>query len=533
MVNPTPIVTMPSQQPVRKPCKPISASGRPRGRPPNMNKYLQGMPSNNNLMNQFNMKNPYNAYLGGHTNPGLLNPYFINPLVDPNMLSALLSSGLSGNMMDSFSAMTYLNQLGNYQDIIRQYQNNISSLTNMTACMSSTTTVTSSTIGGTPTTSYSNINQNDCNTLNDLTIQQWLNMGGNSVGTGPRSVMYPPVPMTKPSIPVTTSTPSVLAKDRPNISITPVTHNTHKIKAHKPISGMETIGQEQKLQQTSQVPKSIVYPSTNQVSLLKSSSLQIKSVPPKPVTAPLLRVSKSLTEPQPAHNNPPLSSLKSNGSGLSVTPATVSHIPHGTMNNLTVKPLQMNVPNITPQSFGTSLQHKLLLKKTPQQSHALMNPQKFMKKPKPLKETSTKNNSHSNLMTKMSSIIPQKPYLPSDLGGVSVNPVSQTLITPTNRLPNYKKPMMKPKPMDNPSTFSQPGSVESMLCQLKQHSHLEIIPQQKNQKQNILPPQKNENSSPIDPITVHDVSRGKSGNVSSKKTEVTSNDRVEIITLDD
>ncbi|EFN67385.1 hypothetical protein EAG_00889, partial [Camponotus floridanus] len=122
----------------RKPHRNLMSTGRPRGRPPNANKYLQhAMQQSSNVMNQFGSKSNFTNFMSAsEPNRSMINPYFMNSLVDANMLSAILTSGLSGNMMDPISAMSYLNQVGSYQDILRQYQNNLSSLTNLASGLS-------------------------------------------------------------------------------------------------------------------------------------------------------------------------------------------------------------------------------------------------------------------------------------------------------------------------------------------------------------------------------------------------------------
>ena len=90
------------------------------------------------------------------------------------------------------------------------------------------------------------------------------------------------------------------------------------------------------------------------------------------------------------------------------------------------------------------------------------------------------------------STMTQSPYIPPELSGISVSPVNPqaSLKGPSTKYSQYKKSSTKTKPasMDIssslPSSYSQGNSVEafSMLSQLKQHSHLEIIPQQKPQQ---------------------------------------------------
>lgn len=545
----------------RKPYRSLTSTGRPRGRPPNVNKYLQAMQQGSSAMNQFNAKTNFANYMGASGNRSLMNPYFMHPLVDPNILSAIFTSGLSGSMMDPLSAMNYLNQMGSsYQDILRQYQNNLSSLSNLTGGLNNTI-ATASNISNVPTmsTSTSSINttpnMSNLGNLNNLMVQQLLSLSNSTASTVRSTPMYQQATTTK-----TTSTTASITKDRPSISITPVNTVLPKSKPSKQSSQSDTLPiQLSKSLQISQPAKPVLQPPSTQVSLLKPSIIQhVKTSPPKQMTAPQIRVSKSLTEPQPAHN-PSLSHspLKSSATTNPTVVPQVAHSVIGPSMNLK-QTLPMNVPT---SHSGTSLQHKLLSKKNSQRPYSQVNMQNPMRKTKPAKTMPTLSSNFSNLLNAMpgNSSMAQPPFIPPELSGISVSPVNpQTgLKGPSIKYTNYKKSSAKTKPpaaVDTSSSlsssFPQGSSVEalSMLSQLKQHSHLEIIPQQKVQIKPTMEYPKNLSSSvsvvpqkisdPLRPsntdcMTIFDLPRGKSSSVSSKKGEKPANDSVEIITLDD
>lgn len=548
--------TSPQSSQNRKPYRSgLTATGRPRGRPPNVNKYLPTMQHGGNAMNQFNTKANFPNYMGASGNRSLMNPYFMHPLVDPNILSALLTSGLSGSMMDPLSAMNYLNQMGNYQDILRQYTNNLSSLSNLTSGLSSTI-ANAPNISNVSTMSTSTSNMNaapnmSLNNLNNLTVQQLLSLSNSTATTVRSSPMYQQAATTK------TTTTASITKDRPSISITPVNTAPAKSKPSKPSPQSDSLPvQLPKSLQISPPSKPVLQPPTTQVSLLKPSILQhVKTSPPKQMSAPQIRVSKSLTEPQPAHN-PSLSHspLKST---TSTNPTTVPQVAHSTMGpSMTMKQtLPMNVP-----SSGTSLQHKLLSKKNSQRSYTQASVQNPVRKTKPAKTMPTLSSNFTNMLSAIpgNSSMAQPPYIPPELSGISVSPVNPqtSLKGPTAKYSSYKKSSVKTKPASSmdisaslPTSYSQGNSAEalSMLSQLKQHSHLEIIPQQKTQMKPSMEytkslssgvsmvPQKVSESlrSNTDCMTIYDLPRVKPSNVTGKKGEKAANDSVEIITLDD
>lgn len=565
----------------------LTSTGRPRGRPPNMNKYLQQAMQNSNVMNQFSKSNFAN-YLGASgPNRSLMNPYFMNPLVDPNMLSAFLASGLGGNMMDPLSAMSYLNQVGSYQDVFRQYQSNLSSLTNLASGLNNPgTTLTGISNVSTISTSTSNINTssnignlgNIKGSLDSLAMQQLLSNTTASTSSRPTSV-YPQT--------AKISTSMSLTKDRPSISITPVSTSmsSQQQSHHKPKSNKQPSSSQADSALPVHIPKSLQIsptksvlhpPSTAaQVSLLKPSVIQqVKSSPPKQMSVPEIRVSKSLTEPQPAHNSSlSYSPLKSN-SGTVTTNPTMPQVAHTSMGTSVImkqqQTLPMNLPNVS--RTGTSLQHKLLSKKNLQrpysaqtnvQNHPVRKIKSTMKTTGLMSAPIT--SSFSNLLNTISSgnsaTMSQPPFIPPELSGISVSPVtgpqqSSSIKATSAKYHGYKKTTSKPKPVapatievppsSLPASFSQNSSVEafSMLSQLQQHSHLEIIPQQKTVKGNIdysknLPssmmqkiPDSLRPPTSAECLPMYDVSRGKP--VPSKKPQdKVANDSVEIITLDD
>ncbi|XP_017876030.1 calcineurin-binding protein cabin-1-like [Ceratina calcarata] len=549
---------------IRKPYKTLTSTGRPRGRPPNVNKYLQALQQNSNTMNQFNAKANFANYMGVANNRSLMNPYFMHPLVDPNLLSALLTSGLGGSMMDPLSAMNYLNQMGNYQDIIRQYQNNLSSLSSLAGGLSGTVGGSAPNISNVPTMSTSTSNMNAAPSmsnlganLNNLTVQQLLSLSSSTASTARTAPMYQQTTATK------TSTTASITKDMPNISITPVntTAAPPKSKPAKQSPPNDSLAiQLPKSLQISQASKPHLQPPSTQISLLKPSVVSHTHAkvasPPKQISAPQIRVSKSLTEPQPAHNpNLSHSPLKN----PATNPVTVPQAAHAAMNpSMGMKQsLPMNVP---ASHSGTSLQHKLLSKKNSQRLPYTQSVQNPMRKPKVAKQTMP-TLPYSNLLNPSMPVnpsMPQPPYVPPELSGISVSPVNpQTgLKGPSTKYPAYKKTSStKTKPtMDVPgslpSSYSQSNSEAfSMLSHLKQHSHLEIIPQQKAQQMkptidyaktlssgvSVVPQKMTESLRPssTECKPVYDLPRAKSSSVVGKKNEKSMHDSVEIITLDD
>lgn len=581
----------------RKPHRNLTSTGRPRGRPPNVNKYFQHvLQQSGNVMSQFSSKSNFTNYMGASgPNRSMINPYFMNPLVDANMLSAILASGLSSNMMDPLAAMTYLNQVGSYQDILRQYQNNLSSLTNLTSGLNNPgTTITNISNVPTMSTSSSNINtssnianlNNLKGTLDPMTasVQQLLSLSNSTVSTSRPTPMYHQA-MAK------TSTTMSITKDRPNISITPVSTSMnqqphHKVKqpAKQPSSQIEPalpVHIPKSLQISPTKPTLHSSNTTTQVSLLKPSIIQqVKSSPPKQISAPQIRVSKSLTEPQPAHN-PSLSHspLKNSGSTVTTNPvAAMSHVAHASMGAPVIMKQQqampMNLPNVSRS--GTSLQHKLLSKKNSQRPYSTQT--NVQNHPVRKAKSTTKatvmpvpmSGNFPNLLNTVpsanSTAMSQPPFIPPELSGISVSPVgSQSggikAAAASAKYHSYKKSISKSKPpvtsaMEVPSSLSAsfpPGSsVEalSMLSQLQQHSHLEIIPQQKaplkpsidysktlSSSVSVVPPKVPEtlrSSVTADCMSMYDISRGKTANVPNKKTQdKLLADNVEIITLDD
>lgn len=533
-------------------------------------------------MNQFSSKSNYASYIGASgPNRSMMNPYYMSPLVDPAVLSALLAS----NIMDPLSAMNYLNQVGSYQDILRQYQSNLSSLTNLTGGLNNPgTTMTGISNVSTLSTTSSSINTSSINTnignlsnLNNMTVQQLLSLSNSTASTTSR-----PTPMYHQTTSKTSTTMSV-TKDRPSISITPVTTSLSQQQPHKTKpSSKQPSAQSDPL--PVHIPKSLqisptksVLHSSNtaQVSLLKPSVIQqVKTSPPKQVSAPQIRVSKSLIEPQPAHNSSLSHSPLKSGSGGGVSnPAVVPQVAHtaGPMGAPVVMKNQSLPMNLPASRSGTSLQHKLLSKKNSQRQYPQTSLQNLMRKTKVASKTMpVLPGNFPNLLNAMPSGSPAMapPFIPPpELSGISVSAVTQPTGMKATKYHGYKKSSVKSKATTAtttttavdvssslPASFSQGSSVEalSMLSQLKQHSHLEIIPQQKTSLKPSMDyskglsssvtvvPQKIPTSETLRPSTtaecmpMYDMPRGKPpANISAKKTDKLSHDSVEIITLDD
>lgn len=526
------------------------------------------------MSSQFSSKGAYSNYLNNTAgNRSLMNPYCLNPLFDPNMLAAMLTSGIGGGVMDPFSAMNYLNQMGSYQDILRQYQSNISSITNLATSLSNTSSnVTNMNNALTMSTTSNNINSNlnqfgNLNNLSNLTVKQMINLANNSSSsTASRSSPLYQQSSTK----TTTTTTSSTIKERPDISITPVGTSSYKQKFPSNFpQGSKTNSQMSVLKNSNQpkststkpsssspkpvappippkpiadpvkpippvksvpvaskpvsAPKTIVPPAKPVSVPSKSIPAPVKPIPVKPIqksTPPSkppaskqssqLRVSTSV--PQPAHHNPsvPYSSLK--GSGV-VSP------------NMMMKQIPTNIQGRS----GNTLQHKLQSKK--------QQPVNPVKKQQKTNLPSSLSNFHS-IHTPFSG---SSHFLPAELS-VSVNtvPKGQSSKSPSLR----KQKSMKSTELLNPLTQSKVNETLSALSQLQQHSSIEIIPQQKTQNLDfaknlpkalsVLPQCMPESLKSSGDLSVFEIPK-KSGNTTNNKRndKPPANDGVEIITLDD
>lgn len=531
--------------------------------------------------------------------------------MDPNVLTAVLAN--MGNMMDpaSLATLNYLNQMGGmggYQDIIRQYQNNLSTITSMAGSMNPiSSSVSSMSNVSTMSTASSSVNTNsnlgqlghlgnlgnmgnlgslvgnlgnlgNLNNLGGLTMQQYLGLS-SCTATGARST---PTYHQTTAKAMTTTTTTSMTKEKPSISITPVnssssTHAKPSNKSSKVSSSSNdpNLGHSSKTNQISQATKAAAHSSAAQVSLLKPSVIQqVKSMPPKQMSAPLIRVSKTLTEPQPAHKSSLSHSpvLKSNSS---TSPSSIPQAAHsGISSSLGMKPpIQLNLPS---QGSGTSLQHKLLSKKQHQPPHmaaGLVCPPKKQKTSKKVSSIASSAATYQNLLN-MSNIsnssgMSQPTYLPAELSGISLSQLPPLGGSKPSKGSGYRKTSSKSKhsaadvvggssAMSNPLFPSRAVEAMSVLSQLQQHSHLEIIPQHKNQtksggidfpmnlpsslsvtQQKVNPVEREPaNRMPVsDSMSVYELTRGKSINTSSsntsKKSEKLKKDGVEIITLDD
>lgn len=539
------------------------------------------MQQSGTLGGQFNTKSSgFSNYLGvAGSNRPLMNPYFMNPLMDPSMLSAaLLAAGLSGNMLESLTAVNYLNQMG-YQDIIRQYQNNLSSISNLAASgygsvptsitgtgTSSVPTSSSSGIAGGPAGSHGSMPAAMGN-LGGLTVQQLLNMSNAASTATTRAA-----PLYHQSVPKATTTTSS-TKEAPSVSITPVGSavQQHKSKTSKHATShgeaiSSHITKSMPIAQTSAKPAG--HPPATQVSLLKPSIVQqTKTVPPKQMSAPQIRTPKTLADPQPAHNSSVSHSSLSTGnpgSSAGSLPQTTHTAHQGPA--LSIKPSSsMGMP--PSRGGGTSLQHKLLSKKMGQQPQPVQPPKlqssPTTKKPKTKVGIPQLPNNLQSLLNTMSSAggIGQTPFIPPELSGISVSAVGQSVQKPPPppKHPPFRKTSGKSKSasiempaMQAPIASSNTAETLSMLSQLQQHSHLEIIPQQKSHGKtgqaeysknmpvslSVVPPQKvtdSVRSANAECMSVYDMpSRAKSsGNTSKKQDNKHAKESVEIITLDD
>lgn len=516
-----PVSTSANIFPQRKPYK-TAGTGRPRGRPPNINKYLQGLQAGS-VLNQLNAKRSgFGNYMPPTTSQPLMNPFFMNPLMDQSMMSAMLAAGLNSNMMDPLAAANYLSQIGGYQDILRQYQNNLSSISNLANYGNLATSLPS--VSNIPPTSLGNMSSMS------LAVQQLLNLNSSTPSTTTNSVMM--YPQSTAKITPSTSTTKDISH---GISITPVSN----VMQHKSKSALS------KTMQAPQPPKAIpAHLPTTQVSLLKPSVLQqTKITPPKQISAPQIRVSKSLTEPQPAHSAS-LSPLKS------TSPSSLVNIQQSIQNpGLNITPVNMGM---APRPSGTSLQHKLQLKK--QAQPITQNPVKKHRPTNKLPKHQGLPQDLQNLLN-MSSVTPMSgtSYITNERSGLSVSAVNQSIAqkissnksTSLRKISNKDKPLPidMSAPMMKPLAAVSSAETLNMLSQLQQHSHLEIIPQSKSHKQNVDYPKNPPPSLSVVPTKTMDNLRtastegflesSRKSNSSPKKIDKHPKDNVEIITLDD
>lgn len=563
--NSTSTTSIPQVTQSKKPPKTTSSvTGRPRGRPRNVNQHLQSL-QHDSMSNQFNSKGAYSNYHNSTTsgNRSLMNPFCLNPLLDPTMLAAMLSSGVGGGVMDPYFAMNYLNQMGNYQDIFRQYQSNISSITNLATSLSNTSsssnvtnmnnasTMSTTTSNNSNITTTPNVNQfANINNHSNLTVKQKINLANNSATT--RSS-----PLYQQSSTTTTTTSSI--KERPDISITPVGSSSYKQKFPSNSNFPQTSKTSQmsllkNSPTTLSIPSSSIPPpippvksfstpvkpisksnTTKSIPPIKSSSTPpkpppvsksiippVKSLPPSTKQSPQMRV----TNPQPAHNSSQYTSLK--GNNTVVTPSMLT-LPSSSSSSTSASTQQNRA--------GNTLQHKLQSKK----QSSVMNPVK-----KSQKSTTNfpqlSNYHHHHLHTQFSSSPSQHSYLPSELS-VSVNPVGKF---PTSKSPIFRK--QKSQELSTTTNLSQSKVNETLtaLSQLQQQNSIEIIPQQKNldfaknltKSLNGMPQGMPENLKSSGDLSVFEITKKSANpttnNNSNKRNEKTATkESVEIITLDD
>ncbi|XP_044577498.1 calcineurin-binding protein cabin-1-like [Cotesia glomerata] len=539
-----PVPTSPQTYQQRKPYK-NPGTGRPRGRPPNVNKNYP------NLMNSYcnNASKRYQNYLGTNNQP-LMNPFFMNhPLLESNAMMSMLSSGLNPSMMDSLAAVNYLsnlNQMGNSLDILRQYQNNLQSMPyggfgNIPTSLpnvSSVPTMTSNTaVGSVPSVSSSNLGS--INSVGNLTVQQLLNLSAAKSGSAitTSSTIY-----NQSSFKTTTA--SSTKELSHGVSISAVGSGSQQQKSKTKHSSMNS---DLSVISTKNMPPSQLKTgvSSSQVSLLKQSVIQQpKTAPPKQVSAPQIRVSKSLTEPQPAHSSSlSVSPLKS------ASPSGIMNIPssHQNLGNsgLNITPVPMGLASRS----GTSLQHKLQKKQAQQATLPVKKPRTSSKAQHAVNKLSTMLNM-ANPATLMGAS-----YLPPELSGISVNPVSASISSKSSIKPSVRKTSSKPKSSmeitsSMPSSLAQASNAEtiSMLTQLQQQPHLEIIAQSQSKAHSkstdfnknpplsfsVVPPKTGDiiRTNIPDSVSIFGIPQGKTSS-STSKADKNANENVEIITLDD
>lgn len=267
------ITTVPSNVPYRRPYK-TNAGGRPRGRPPNVKKFNSQYEE---YLNQASKSN-YSNYLNNTGNP-LMNPFCLSPFNDPNMLVAMLT-GLGNNVMDPLR-MNFVNQ-----EIIRQYQNSIS----MSGALGGASSSLGSGIG------VGNASVNPGLGLSSLAANFPLsgNLFNIPNSSASQSLLHKHTDSatstsTTSTIPTSATGTTPSTKDRPDISITPVTSSAYKLKASdfygkssKPVSLLKNPQQGKPLTKPVQSSSQIrVHPKTD----LQSQSV-LRAPPPKPLSTP-------------------------------------------------------------------------------------------------------------------------------------------------------------------------------------------------------------------------------------------------------
>ncbi|XP_011502585.1 PREDICTED: calcineurin-binding protein cabin-1-like, partial [Ceratosolen solmsi marchali] len=229
IILPSPITNSPASSNMsfvsnnRKSQKSPSISGRPRGRPPGIQKFPQLINSDSLLIkNEYSSNHSStNTTYVSNTNTLSSNSYYINPFLEPNILAAMFGPSFNANIIDS--AMNYFNQAGTYQDIIHRYQDNVNTIPHLKS-------------------SY------------------------NKKNSGNFSKMY-----VENHLPVTDSNLNI-EKEKPDISITPVTNIIRRKPKSVKLAAHDT--QHEVSDMSLQIPKSVKITPCSRLPLFKTTHNQ-------------------------------------------------------------------------------------------------------------------------------------------------------------------------------------------------------------------------------------------------------------------
>lgn len=430
------------------------SGGRPRGRPPISSKFIQTINNTHMTQNQTDSKMTISndAYISRSCN--LSNSPYINSFLNQKMLSVMFGSGVNTNMLE------YLNQVGNYQNVIRQYQNNLNT--------------------------NPGIEVNYCKKETNQQSPHQILSNISAVENCLSSV-----------------------KDRKDISITPVTFTNSNMKSKSVdlLSSHESRNNPSISLSVSKPVQRLQYSSLNQTSSqMRQSSLPL-----------IADIQKSLSIHSLSSDNIPSDYCTTNA----------------LKDQFTILPAERR--SCTTQNL--SLQHKLLSKKQRQQLYESSQQFDSIKKHKPHRVITSSTNSGvaSYSCPTAHSITEGNGYLNSSNTRRTLSCTQKPIQSNISLAPSLAT-----------STQNTNNSF-SMISQLQQQSHLEIIPQtsMRSETENMFKrtfpePNQSELSTLVkrDSTLVFELPKQKvtipfTAAVRMKKQDKCKNDKVEIITLED
>ena len=314
-------------------------------------------------------------------------------------------------------------------------------------------------------------------------------------------------------------------KERPDISITPVVSNISKTKLKSSKIASSNHPQNDHSMISLHLPKSVQLTPAQQLPLIKPVS-QIQ------------RASQKLEDKQ----IPLISKKNTLGNSL--------NLHHLTLRQTNPSPMAISTSSRIAAQSAPSLQHKLLSKQDHQRSYQTINTTTNTNTIKnPRHNRTTIHTSYPKLLN-----TEDTPFLSPDLTAITVNAIPSTTSQYSKLNQDFSKsiesrsstaqiPLNSLRDPNNSNTLS-------VLTQLQQHTHLEIIPQTSNVKHGIdgvscsdrfTGPQNTSESTNLltsDSVTVFEISRRQesttdSPNLQRKSRDKSEKNHVEIITLDD